>query len=144
MFKKGDRVRITASIYSGHPSRMVGGTGTVEGVGEDSSTHGVGGCRRQVVSVAVDGDPDRSETWEFFDDELELIEPVEAVPFSQIRPGTLFKPAEGTVVPEGIYLKLRDVSDRLYGEYAYEAFLLGREFGGQYFTAEDMVIPYRI
>ena len=143
MFKKGDRVRITASIYSGHPSRMVGGTGTVEEVGEDISTHGVGGCRRQIV-VAVDGDPDRSETWEFFDDELELIEPIEAVPFSQIRRGTLFKPAKGTVVPEGIYIKLRDVSDRLRGEYAYEAFLLGRELGGQRFTAEDMVIPCRI
>lgn len=136
MFKKGDRVRITASIYSGHPSRMVGGTGTVEEAAEENG--------RTWVSVAVDGDPDGSETWEFYDNELEIMEPVEAVPFSEIRPGTFFKPAEGTAVPEGIYIKLRDVSDRLRGEYAYEAFLVGRELGGQYFTAEDMVIPYRI
>lgn len=136
MFKKGDRVRITSSIYSGHPSRMKGGTGTVVEAAEASG--------RALVTVAVDGDPDESETWEFFDHELELMEPVDAVPFSQIRPGTLFKPAEGTVVPEGIYIKLRNTSDRLRGEYAYEAFLLGRELGGQYFTDEYMVIPYRI
>lgn len=58
-FKEGDRVEFIKSDYTGHPSRMVGGTGTVMFVGDTNE-------------VRVDGGP-TLDTWGFDDYELKLL-----------------------------------------------------------------------
>ena len=59
--KVGDRVRITKSYYTEHPSRMKGGTGQIVLVDDPW------------VEVEVDDSPDGSNVWTFVKNELEVI-----------------------------------------------------------------------